>query len=128
MTASRGNVLPEKIGHYKVVSELGRGGMGVVYKAHEESLNRFVAIKVLGDHLASDEQFLSRFTREARAAGAVSHPNVIPIYFIGNDDGRHYFAMEYVSGRSVQAMIRQEGRIGNPRAAQIILQAAQGLA
>ena len=123
-----GNALPEKIGHYKVVSELGRGGMGVVYKAHEESLNRFVAIKVLGDHLASDEQFLSRFTREARAAGAVSHPNVIPIYFIGQDDGRHYFAMEYVSGRSVQAMIRQEGRIGNPRAAQIILQAAQGLA
>jgi len=127
MTASRGNVLPEKIGHYKVVSELGRGGMGVVYKAHEESLNRFVAIKVLGDHLASDEQFLSRFTREARAAGAVAHSNVIPIYFIGEDDGRHYFAMEYVSGRSVQQMIRQEGRIGNPRAAQIILQAAQGL-
>lgn len=122
-----GNTLPEKIGHYKVVSELGRGGMGVVYKAHEESLNRFVAIKVLGDHLAADEQFLSRFTREARAAGAVAHPNVIPIYFIGQDDGRHYFAMEYVSGRSVQAMIRQEGRIGNPRAAQIILQAAQGL-
>ena len=128
MSATRGNALPEKIGHYKVVSELGRGGMGVVYKAHEESLNRFVAIKVLGDHLAADEQFLSRFTREARAAGAVSHPNVIPIYYIGQDDGRHYFAMEYVSGRSVQAMIRQEGRIGNPRAAQIILQAAQGLA
>src|SRR5215210_8422569 len=109
MSSSRGNVLPEKIGPYKVVEELGRGGMGVVYKAHEESLNRFVAIKVLGDHLATDEQFLSRFTREARAAGAVSHPNVIPIYFIGQDDGRHYFAMEYVSGRSVQAMIRQEG-------------------
>ena len=127
-TGTRGNALPEKIGHYKVVAELGRGGMGVVYKAHEESLNRFVAIKVLGDHLAADEQFLTRFTREARAAGAVSHPNVIPIYFIGQDDGRHYFAMEYVSGRSVQAMIRQEGRIGNPRAAQIILQAAQGLA
>jgi len=120
--------LPEKIGHYKVVSELGRGGMGVVYKAHEESLNRFVAIKVLGDHLASDEQFLSRFTREARAAGAVTHPNVIPIYFIGQDEGRHFFAMEYVSGRSVSAMIKQEGRIGNPRASQIIMQAAQGLA
>ncbi len=126
-TGSRG-ALPEKIGHYKIVSELGRGGMGVVYKAHEESLNRFVAIKVLGDHLAADEQFLSRFTREARAAGAVSHPNVIPIYFIGQDDGLHYFAMEYVSGRSVQAMIRSEGRVDNPRAAQIILQAAQGLA
>jgi serine/threonine-protein kinase len=101
--------------------------MGVVYKAHEDSLNRSVAIKVLGDHLASDEQFLSRFLREARAAGALSHPNVIPIYFIGEDNGRHYFAMEYVSGPSVLTMIRQEGKINNPRAAQIVAQAAQGL-
>ncbi len=123
----QGSSLPEKIGHYTIVSELGRGGMGVVYKAHEDSLNRFVAIKVLGDHLASDEQFLSRFLREARAAGALAHPNVIPIYFIGEDNGRHYFAMEYVSGRSVMAMIRQEGKINNPRAAQIIVQAAHGL-
>jgi eukaryotic-like serine/threonine-protein kinase len=128
MSTPTGRGLPEKIGHYKIVSELGRGGMGVVYKAFEESLNRFVAIKVLGDHLASDEQFLSRFTREARAAGGLSHPNVIPIYFIGEDNGLHYFAMEYVSGRSVQSMIRSEGRIDNPRASQIILQAAQGLA
>jgi serine/threonine-protein kinase len=101
--------------------------MGVVYKAHEESLNRSVAIKVLGDHLASDPEFLSRFLREARAAGALSHPNVIPIYFIGEDNGRHYFAMEFVSGRSVLQMIRQEGKINNPRAAQIIVQAAHGL-
>ncbi|HEX3582679.1 MAG TPA: serine/threonine-protein kinase [Thermoanaerobaculia bacterium] len=129
MTSSpQGSSLPEKIGHYTIVSELGRGGMGIVYKAHEESLNRFVAIKVLSDQLASDEEFLSRFLREARAAGALSHPNVIPIYFVGEDNGRHYFAMEYVSGRSVMAMIRQEGKINNPRASQIVLQAAHGLA
>jgi serine/threonine-protein kinase len=128
MSTPTGRGLPEKIGHYKIVSELGRGGMGVVYKGFEESLHRYVAIKVLGDHLASDEQFLSRFTREARAAGGLSHPNVIPIYYIGEDDGLHYFAMEYVSGRSVQSMIRSEGRISNPRAAQIIIQAANGLA
>src|ERR1051326_3143217 len=128
MATPTGRGLPEKIGHYKIVSELGRGGMGVVYKGYEESLNRYVAIKVLGDHLAGDEQFLSRFTREARAAGGLSHPNVIPIFYIGEDDGLHYFAMEFVNGRSVQSMIRSEGRIGNPRAAQIILQAAHGLA
>ena len=128
MATPTGRGLPEKIGHYKIVSELGRGGMGVVYKGYEEKLNRFVAIKVLGDHLAHDEQFLSRFMREARAAAGLSHPNVIPIFYIGDDDGLQYFAMEFVSGRSVQTMIRSEGRIGNPRAAQIILQAAHGLA
>jgi len=128
MGTPTGRGLPEKIGHYKIVSELGRGGMGVVYKGYEESLNRHVAIKVLGDHLAGDEQFLTRFIREARAAAGLSHPNVIPIFFVGNDDGLNYFAMEFVNGRSVQTMIRSEGRIGNPRAAQIILQAAHGLA
>lgn len=120
--------MPEKIGHYTILSQLGRGGMGVVFKAHEESLNRFVAIKVLGEHLAEDEAFLARFIREARAAAALSHPNVTQIYFIGQDQGRHYFAMEYVSGRSLQTMIKEEGAIQNPKAAQMIAQAAHGLA
>lgn len=119
---------PLKIGHYTIVSELGRGGMGVVYKAHEESLNRFVAIKVLGEHLCTDPTFVARFVREAQAAAALSHPNIIQIFFIGEDEGRHYFVMEYVSGKSLLAMVREEGRIDNPRAAQFMLQAANGLA
>jgi len=121
-------VTPSKIGHYTIVSELGRGGMGVVYKAHEESLNRFVAIKVLGEHLCTDPTFVARFVREAQAAAALSHPNIIQIFFIGEDEGRHYFVMEYVSGKSLLAMVREEGRIDNPRAAQFMLQAANGLA
>ena len=116
-----------RIGHYTIVSELGRGGMGVVYKAHEESLNRFVAIKVLGEHLSEDPTFVARFVREAQAA-ALSHPNIIQIFFIGEDNGRHYFVMEYVSGKSLLAMVRAEGKIANPRAAQYMLQAANGLA
>ncbi len=123
-----GETTPAKIGHYTIVSELGRGGMGVVYKAHEESLNRFVAIKVLGAHLAEDPTFVARFMREARAAAALSHPNIIQIFFIGEDEGRHYFVMEYVSGKSLLAMVREEGRIDNPRASQFMLQAANGLA
>ncbi len=119
---------PSKIGHYTIVSELGRGGMGVVYKAHEESLNRFVAIKVLGEHLCTDPTFVTRFVREAQAAAALSHPNIIQIFFIGEDEGRHFFVMEYVSGKSLLAMVREEGRIDNPRAAQFMLQAANGLA
>jgi serine/threonine-protein kinase len=117
-----------RIGHYTIVSELGRGGMGVVYKAHEESLNRFVAIKVLGEHLSEDPTFVARFVREAQAAAALSHPNIIQIFFIGEDNGRHYFVMEYVSGKSLLAMVRAEGKIANPRAAQYMLQAANGLA
>ena len=117
-----------KIGHYTIVSELGRGGMGVVYKAHEESLNRFVAIKVLGEQLSGDPSFVARFVREAQAAAALSHPNIIQIFFIGEDNGRHYFVMEYVKGKSLLAIVKEEGRIENPRATQFMLQAANGLA
>ncbi len=117
-----------KIGHYTIVSELGRGGMGVVYKAHEESLNRYVAIKLLGEHLSHDPSFVTRFVREAQAAAALSHPNIIQIFFIGEDNGRHYFVMEFVEGKSLLAIVKEKGRIDNPRAAQFMLQAASGLA
>jgi hypothetical protein len=117
-----------RIGHYTIVSELGRGGMGVVYKAHEESLNRYVAIKVLGEQLSGDPSFVTRFVREAQAAAALSHPNIIQIFFIGEDNGRHYFVMEYVKGRSLLAIVKEQGRLDNQRAAQFMLQAANGLA
>ena len=117
----------ERIGHYKIVSELGRGGMGVVYKAHEESLNRFVAIKVLGEHLEEDDEYVQRFVREAQSAAALSHPNIVQIYSISEDQGHHYFAMEYVQGTSVQRMIQTRGKLTPPDAARLILQAASGL-
>lgn len=120
--------MSQKIGHYTIVSELGRGGMGVVYKAHEESLNRHVALKVLGEHLTSDPTFLTRFTREAQAAAALSHPNIIQVYFIGEDAGKHFFVMEFVPGESLLELVRREGRIDNPQAAGYISQAAAGLA
>ena len=128
----------EKLGHYKIVSELGRGGMGVVYKAYEESLNRYVAIKVLGEHLSHDENFVKRFVREAKAAAGLSHPNVIQIFYIGHEaspapnphgpDERHYFVMEFVEGRSVHDVLEQEGALDPMRAARIVQQAASGLA
>ncbi len=118
----------EMIGHYRIVAELGRGGMGVVYKAHEESLNRFVAIKVLGEHLSQDPDYVTRFVREAQSAAKLSHPNIVQIYFIGEDAGKQYFVMEYVSGRSLQQLLRSDGRMVPPRATRLILQAASGLA
>jgi eukaryotic-like serine/threonine-protein kinase len=120
--------MPEKIGQYTVVSQIGRGGMGIVYKAHDESLNRFVAIKVLSEHLIEDSTVRQRFVREAQAAAGLSHPNIVQIFFIGEDNGNPYFVMEYVSGRSLDQLLRTEGQIDNPRASQIILQAAHGLA
>jgi serine/threonine-protein kinase len=117
----------DRIGHYKIVSELGRGGMGVVLKAHEESLNRFVAIKVLGEHLEQDDEYVQRFVREAQSAAALSHPNIVQIYAISEDQGHHYFVMEYVQGTSVQRMIQTKGKIHPPEAARLILQAAAGL-
>ncbi|MEN8164532.1 MAG: serine/threonine-protein kinase, partial [Acidobacteriota bacterium] len=119
--------MEERIGHYSIVSELGRGGMGVVYKAHEESLNRFVALKVLGQHLSEDESYVERFKREAQSAAALNHPNIVQIYSIDDFDGRHCFAMEYVQGTSIQQMIKSQGPMDPAAAARLILQAAAGL-
>ena len=120
--------MEERIGHYSIVSELGRGGMGVVYKAHEESLNRFVALKVLGQHLSEDESYVERFKREAQSAAALNHPNIVQVYSIDDFDGRHCFAMEYVQGSSIQQMIKASGPMEPIAATRLILQAASGLA
>lgn len=119
--------MEERIGHYSIVSELGRGGMGVVYKAHEQSLNRFVALKVLGKHLSEDESYVERFKREAQSAAALNHPNIVQIYSIDEFDGQHCFAMEFVFGASIQQMIKSQGPIDPADAARLILQAASGL-
>ncbi len=119
--------MEERIGHYSIVSELGRGGMGVVYKAHEQSLNRFVALKVLGEHLSEDPGYVERFKREARSAAALNHPNIVQIYAIDEFEGRHYFAMEFVNGTSIQQLIRSQGPMDVEAAARWIQQAAAGL-
>jgi serine/threonine-protein kinase len=119
--------MDERIGHYEIVSELGRGGMGVVYKAHEESLNRFVALKVLGEHLTEDSSYVERFVREAQSAAKLTHPNIVQIYAISQDAGRHYFVMEYVPGTSLQRLIKSQGRLEPERAVRLVMQAAAGL-
>lgn len=118
----------ERIGHYKIIEELGRGGMGVVYKGYEESLSRYVAIKVLGDQLTRDPQFVKRFHREAQAAAGLSHPHVIPIYFVGEDQGRHFFAMEFVTGGSLEQELRKHGQVEPARATRWMHETARGLA
>lgn len=120
--------MKNQLGHYEIIKELGRGGMGVVYLAKDTTLDREVAIKVLSQPISDDDVMVQRFLREAQSAAGLNHPNIVQVFFIGKEGEKHYFVMEYVKGETLTDLIERNAVSEPEQAAQIILQAASGLA
>lgn len=117
-----------QLGDFVLKKKLGQGGMGTVYLAHQISLDRDCAVKVMSKELAAKPGFVERFLREARAMAKIDHPNVVSCYAVGEDKGHHYVAMELIEGRSVQDWLDQLGKLSVPDAVLITLVAAEALA
>src|SRR5262245_16583403 len=104
-------IIGKVIGHCTIQRKLGQGGMGAVYLAHHPGLNRPVAIKVLPGDLASKPEFKERFFREARLAARLEHPNVVQVHDVGEEQGVHYIAMQYVEGKSLDAILKEKKKL-----------------
>lgn len=117
----------KKIEAYEVVSELGRGGMGVVYKVFDPGLSRHVAIKMLAETISKDQTQVQRFVREARSVATLNHPNIVQVYSIGQQDDSRYFVMEYVKGSTLSQLLEAESHLPPKRAVHLLKQAAAGL-
>jgi serine/threonine protein kinase len=116
-----------EIADYRVLQQLGRGGMGVVYLAEQVSLGRRVALKIIAPELTGDPGFRARFERESRTAASLDHPNVIPVYEAGEEDGVLFLAMRYVPGTDLREILRIDGRLQPARAARLVAQMGAAL-
>ncbi len=121
------DLLDRALGKYVILEEIGRGGMGAVYKARDIELDRIVAIKVLSPYLVGEPHLVQRFMREARLAANLDHPNIVAIYDIGGEGGYYYFVMKYLEGRPLKEMIAQRGPLPLDEVVQLVRQLASAL-
>jgi serine/threonine protein kinase len=117
----------DRLGDFEIIEIAGAGGMGVVYKARQRSLDRDVALKVIRDEIASESEYRERFLREAKLAASVDHPNVVTVYDVGDDDGRLYLVMQWIDGRDLRQLLDASGRLTPKRAVSIGTQLAGAL-
>src|SRR5574344_2079309 len=113
---------------YEILKNIGEGGMANVYLAQDAILDRFVAIKVLRGDLANDEKFVRRFQREALSASSLSHPNIVEVYDVGEDNGVYYIVMEYIDGKHLKHLLKRRGKLTVNEAIDIMLQVTEGMA
>ncbi|HLY09561.1 MAG TPA: FHA domain-containing serine/threonine-protein kinase, partial [Planctomycetota bacterium] len=113
----------QRIGGYRIIERVGRGGMGTVYKAEQVDLQRVVALKVISDEHTKDKDFVELFIHEARAAAKLNHPNIVQVYDVKRHNEYYYFSMEFVSGGSVQEILNRQKKISADQSVQMILEA-----
>jgi serine/threonine-protein kinase len=121
------DLIGKSLAQYQIIEEIGRGGMAVVYRAYQPSLNRHVAIKVLPPQLTFDTTFVQRFQQEARAAARLQHPNIVTVHDVGEEAGIRYIVMQLLEGQPLNELIRQEGQMGLERVAGIVAQVGSAL-
>jgi hypothetical protein len=121
------DLVGKALGKYRIVQEIGRGGMGAVFKGYDPTLDRTVAIKILAPHLTWERRFIDRFGREARVVAQLSHPHIVSIHDVGVQDGVYYLVMAFVEGETLRHLIARQGALPPPQAAHILAQVAEAL-
>lgn len=115
-------------GRYQIIRTIGEGGMANVYLAYDTILDREVAVKVLRGDLASDEKFVKRFQREAKAASSLNHPNIVEMYDVGEDNGNYFIVMEYIDGKTLKSLIKKRGGLSLSETVDIMMQLTSAIA
>ncbi|MBO4555544.1 MAG: serine/threonine protein kinase, partial [Elusimicrobiales bacterium] len=127
MTEEEENLIGKEFAGCKIISKIGQGGMGTVYKAHHKALNKVVCVKLLAKELSGDKRNLEFFLREARSAAKLNHPNIVHVYNFGKENGKYFIVMSYIDGKSLQEIVETEGPLSIDKAVKFTVELLEGL-